>query len=230
MEIAAFLPASSALMTTSGPVTQSPPANTPGSPVSSVSGSAASVPHLVVSRPSLSPKAVTSGDWPMVAMAASQGITKLGVGNRLGSRPSAGIRRTKLHLLAHQAGDVAIRSGLERLRRNQKHQLDALALRILDLAPIRRHFRPGTAINDGDFAGSRRAAPCAPHPAQSFHRQSPAPSCLGLRASSRLTRRRKSRPPMTPGRSSPGMFSLRSTWAPIATKMAAIVFAQVRRS
>lgn len=50
----------------SGPVTQSPPANTPGSPVSSVSGSAVSVPHFVMSSPRRSPNAPTSGNWPMV--------------------------------------------------------------------------------------------------------------------------------------------------------------------
>src|ERR1039458_8146825 len=75
MDIAAFLPASLAFTTTSGPVTQSPPAKTPGNLVSSVIGSAVRVPHFVVSRPRRSPKAPTSGDWPIVTMTASHGRT-----------------------------------------------------------------------------------------------------------------------------------------------------------
>jgi hypothetical protein len=45
MEIAAFFPAYIALTTTSGPVTQSPPAKTPGIFVSSVTSSTLNVPH-----------------------------------------------------------------------------------------------------------------------------------------------------------------------------------------
>jgi hypothetical protein len=86
MDSAARRPEAMAVTITSGPVTQSPPANTPATGVARVSSSTASVPQGLVGSPSFS----TSGSCPTVTIAASAGSvnSEPGIGTGRG-RPEA---------------------------------------------------------------------------------------------------------------------------------------------
>ena len=63
--------------------------------------------------------------------------------------PARGVGLAQLHLLAEEAGDLAVSAGDGLQRRGQVNHLDAFAQGLLHFVLEGRHLFPGTAVDDG---------------------------------------------------------------------------------
>ncbi len=184
MELAAFLPASIAVTTTSGPVTQSPPANTPGRAVSSVSGIGTERSRFRGRQPQPFPQGVHVGNLANRDDDRIAGNDELRAGDRLAELAGRWRRAGRASFSGTQGRPRARpRPGLERLGRGQEHQLDAFALRVLDLATVGGHFGPRAPVDDrylGRSAAQGRARRVESGVAAAHHQHAAGPALAGL--------------------------------------------------
>src|SRR3990172_6931528 len=152
MEAAARRPPRTAVTTRSGPLTASPPANTPGSEVSPVSGLASMRPYLRVARRGVVSPMVGSGQYPRARMAVVAGGGEMGPWVGAGRAGVVGLAQLALQAL-HRA-QPSVGAGDETHRLGEEAVLGALFASQLAILLSAGHLFLGSPIETGDLLGA----------------------------------------------------------------------------